>query len=40
MAHNQKKNEPIETDPEMTALLELTGEGFKAAITNIFKGFS
>lgn len=38
VTHNQKKNQSIETDPEMIALLQSAGKDWKAAITNMFKG--
>ena len=37
MAHNQKKNQSIKTDSEMTEIMELMEKNFKTTITNMLK---
>lgn len=34
MTHTQEKNQPIETDPEMTEVMELAEEELKTSIVN------
>lgn len=37
MTHNHEKNQPIETEPEMTTIMELTDKNLKSAIINLLK---
>lgn len=39
MGHNQKKNHSIETDREMTKVIELTDKDSKTAFINVFHTF-
>lgn len=37
VTHNNKKNQSIETEPEMTKMMILTDKNFKTAIINLLK---
>lgn len=39
MTHTQEKNQPIETDPKMTEVMELADKDFKISIINRIRIF-